>query len=403
MPFVVQLALRSVAGFLVQVVPCAALCLMPFAGRLRGGRHTHILAAVICTVALVPFVAVSTMLPGDELYYARLTAQNVVFLAAVAALGALYVRRVDAPAGQKAFVLAVVMCYGYLASLAQYVVGQLLDLGEDGYRYFPERLAVMAATYVALFVPMAALMRYARRILDTPVESSTWWRLACLPALLIAALVVGGELPPLPYEGLYETLRISVGAVTVLLIWWSLRTVKTVSEDARRRLLLLDALDRERAHRADLVSDLAAARRRVEELEQAVSTGVGEASSPEADIGGAAEKSWRKHDDTPIVLSSSHQAVSLLPSDIAYVESINRMRLVHLADGESVQIWASLSDIFSRLPEGRFAYCHRSIIVNLEMVRSISAEGVILHDGTLVDTSRRRIPELRKAFEQLHG
>lgn len=32
MPFVVQLALRSIAGFVIQIVPCAALCLMPFAG-----------------------------------------------------------------------------------------------------------------------------------------------------------------------------------------------------------------------------------------------------------------------------------------------------------------------------------------------------------------------------------
>lgn len=97
MPFVVQLALRSIAGFLVQIVPCAALCLMPFVGRLRGGRRAYALAAVICAAMLVPFVAASTMLLGDEFYHERLFAQNAVFLATVAALGALYVRRVDAP------------------------------------------------------------------------------------------------------------------------------------------------------------------------------------------------------------------------------------------------------------------------------------------------------------------
>lgn len=61
------------------------------------------------------------------------------------------------------------------------------------------------------------------------------------------------------------------------------------------------------------------------------------------------------------------------------------------------------SEIYSQLPEGRFAYCHRSVIVNLEMVRSVSPEGITLRDGTPVDTSRRRIPELREALARLHG
>lgn len=392
MPFVVQLALRSAAGFLVQIVPCAALCLTSFAGRLRGGRRTYALAALICAVMLVPFVIVSTaMLENDLYHYPRLTAQNIVFLAAVAALCALYVRRVDAPVAQKAFVIAVVMCYGYLASLIQYIISQLLNLGQDGYRYPPERLAVMTLVNVALFVPMFILMRYARRIFSAPVESRTWWQMACLPALMIAALLLGGELLPLPNELLYETLRISMGAVTVILIGWALRTVKIVSEDSRRRALLLDALERERTRRAELQSDLAAAHKRVEELEQ------------EAASSGEAPSRAQRSEDVPVVLSSSHQAVSLLPSDIAYVESVNRMRIVHLADGESVRIGSSLGEIFSQLPEGRFAYCHRSVIVNLEMVRSVSSEGITLRDGTPVDTSRRRLPELREALARLQG
>lgn len=151
---------------------------------------------------LVPFVAVSTMMLGDELYYPRLTSQNLVFLAEVAALCALYARRVDAPAAQKAFVLVVAMCYGYLASLAQYIISGLLDLGYDGYRYLPERLLVMTLANAALFVPMAILMRYARGIFAKPVESRAWWQMVCLPALMVAALVVGGELLPLPNERL---------------------------------------------------------------------------------------------------------------------------------------------------------------------------------------------------------
>ena len=59
-----------------------------------------------------------------------------------------------------------------------------------------------------------------------------------------------------------------LGASTVLVIWWAPRTATILSEDSRRRASLLGALERERAHREELLSDLAAARRRVEELER---------------------------------------------------------------------------------------------------------------------------------------
>ena len=156
-------------------------------------------------------------------------------------------------------------------------------------------------------------------------------------------------------------------------------------------MLLLTTLERDRVQRAELLGDLEAARDRVQELERAASLGPASPSRSETTA------------ESPVVLSSSHQAVTFLPSDIAYVESVNRMRIVHLADGESVRIGSSLGEIVSQLPQGRFAYCHLSVIVNLEMVRSVSPEGITLRDGTPVDTSRRRIPELREALARLHG
>ena len=51
-----------------------------------------------------------------------------------------------------------------------------------------------------------------------------------------------------------------------------------------------------------------------------------------------------------------------------------------------------------RLPHERFAYCHRSIVVNLALIRHISSEGVLLADGSTIDASRRHISDLRKAL-----
>ncbi len=54
--------LRNIIGFLVQMAPCALLCLIPFGNRFRGGaRRAWGLSALIVAVGLVPFLAVAVM------------------------------------------------------------------------------------------------------------------------------------------------------------------------------------------------------------------------------------------------------------------------------------------------------------------------------------------------------
>ena len=99
-----------------------------------------------------------------------------------------------------------------------------------------------------------------------------------------------------------------------------------------------------------------------------------------------------------MVLATSTQAVSFLPSDVVYAESLNRVRIVHLAGGESVQIGTTLAQIAAHLPSDRFVYCHRSIVVNLDFALSLDADELTLRGGAKVPVSRRRLPELRDAL-----
>lgn len=55
--------------------------------------------------------------------------------------------------------------------------------------------------------------------------------------------------------------------------------------------------------------------------------------------------------------------------------------------------------IFEALPADRFAYCHRSVVVNLDHVRGLSSERLVLDDGTALPVSRRRYVEVRDALE----
>lgn len=82
------------------------------------------------------------------------------------------------------------------------------------------------------------------------------------------------------------------------------------------------------------------------------------------------------------------------------MESLKRERIVHLVSGESIHLSASLEQIAQELPSEQFVYCHRSIVVNLERVRSLATGELTLDDGTKLPVSRRRQAQLR---EQVMG
>lgn len=408
--------MRNIIGFLVQVAPCAVLCLMPFGRRFRGGaRRAWGLAALIVAVGLIPFLAVAVMpivVPDaapNEIYNPL---QNIVFLAVIAALFVLYLRVVEAPAEQKAFVFSLVAFFAFFATLTSSNVSYLLGFaeGSDGFMYYPPRLAVMAGAYVVLFCAMVPLMRAVRRALAAHIAPVTWWRMTGLLAVLVVTLLVGTWLLPLDYEQVYFTMSFTITVDAIVVVWWMLRMVHRESEQAERRAELEHALRAHVAARESVADELARARARVAELERVAAELRQRADAEGVDAGSDAGEDLPAmladqpdRPDRPVVLSTASQAVSFLPDEVAYIDSLNRVRAIHFAGGKIMQVDMTLAAIFEALPAGRFAYCHRSVVVNLRHVRAIGPAELTLADGTMLPVSRRRSTEIRDAFDRLHA
>lgn len=94
---------------------------------------------------------------------------------------------------------------------------------------------------------------------------------------------------------------------------------------------------------------------------------------------------------------ADNQAVSFRASDVTYAESLNRVRIVHLKSGESIQINMTLAQIAEALPLHQFLYCHRSVVVNLSCVKSTNSTELTLYDGTKLPMSRRRYQDFKAA------
>lgn len=414
-----EVAVRNVAGFLVQLAPCAVLCFLPFSGSLRRPTaHVYGGVAVTLAVALVPYVAASVWPIDPSLGTLRFLLQDAVFYATLAVLGVIYARGVRSDGIRKAFVFALVMCYGFLVVAGANSLSELAGIvEEDGYMFPPAKLAVLTATTAVFFAPMAALMRFVRRVLQAPIERRTLVHLAALPCVLTAAMLVGGWLPSrvVDADALLNTFTIAVCAAVVFVMWWMLRTVLDVSDAAVKRTQLAAALARHERKQRELENALQAEQQRSAELERAAvrqadddrgrsalddadDSGRGTFAGPDDGAKNAAGKVAGADGERSVVLATSTQAVSFLPSDVVYAESLNRVRIVHLAGGESVQIGTTLAQIAAHLPSDRFVYCHRSIVVNLDFALSLDADELTLRGGAKVPVSRRRLPELRDAL-----
>lgn len=86
----------------------------------------------------------------------------------------------------------------------------------------------------------------------------------------------------------------------------------------------------------------------------------------------------------------------LAPNDILYAESFGHITEVHLSR-ETLPVKAAIAALAAELGSD-FVRCHRSYLVSLRAVRSISKTDVILDSGDKVPLSRRAYQEVNRRF-----
>lgn len=100
-----------------------------------------------------------------------------------------------------------------------------------------------------------------------------------------------------------------------------------------------------------------------------------------------------------IILTTADGTCRAAADSIAYIEAFGRKTAVHLRDKTVLECNMSISEFenFSG-----FIHCHRSYIVNLEQVRSITKTSVILETGEEIPLSRRLYNEVNKSFIEFY-
>ena len=98
-----------------------------------------------------------------------------------------------------------------------------------------------------------------------------------------------------------------------------------------------------------------------------------------------------------IILPSGDESVLVASDDIVYLEAFGKKTQVTLNDGKEIICTCGLSEVFGKLGQG-FVSCHRSYIVNIGLIRSISRSEITMDSGKKIPLSRRLYDSVNRAF-----
>ncbi|MEM1485511.1 LytTR family DNA-binding domain-containing protein [Oscillospiraceae bacterium PP1C4] len=103
------------------------------------------------------------------------------------------------------------------------------------------------------------------------------------------------------------------------------------------------------------------------------------------------------HKDRFISLTNQQGVYRISYSDILYAESNARVVIVHTRKEEPLSFYIRLDELEQRLDDKRFYRCHKSFLVNLDHVYSVSGGTMIMSGGGSIPASVK-ITEARSRF-----
>ncbi len=98
-----------------------------------------------------------------------------------------------------------------------------------------------------------------------------------------------------------------------------------------------------------------------------------------------------------ILLPTAEGQRRISVSDLIYMEPWDRGTRLVLTDGEC-KTSAKISELERRLPKEKFAFCHRTLLVNLAFIQSIRYCELTLKNGQVLPISKYRQAQIKERF-----
>ncbi len=109
----------------------------------------------------------------------------------------------------------------------------------------------------------------------------------------------------------------------------------------------------------------------------------------------------RRHDES-LIIKQKARIIAVTVNDILYLERIKRLTSIVCVD-EEITVYEKLSELYERLNQNYFIYCHNSYIVNLNKVKEFTRNEFILCDGNSIPISRNYYNNVKTEFLKFAG
>lgn len=103
--------------------------------------------------------------------------------------------------------------------------------------------------------------------------------------------------------------------------------------------------------------------------------------------------------NTSVVIKEKDKWTRVPLSSIQYVESVNHTVYFHLHKSETISCFSRLNEFINIfISDKRFVKCHKSYIVNMQYVTSITGKDFVLEGGITVPISRNAYPQIKNEY-----
>jgi DNA-binding LytR/AlgR family response regulator len=100
-----------------------------------------------------------------------------------------------------------------------------------------------------------------------------------------------------------------------------------------------------------------------------------------------------------IIIKGKSKLTRVQIHKIRYLESVKHVVFFHLHNNEALSCYGSMEEFHDiLLADNRFVKCHKSFIVNMNYVISISKKDFVLADKTLVPISKQVFQQVKNAY-----
>lgn len=102
---------------------------------------------------------------------------------------------------------------------------------------------------------------------------------------------------------------------------------------------------------------------------------------------------------TSIIVKTTIGVHKIHLTSLVYVEALNRKVIYHLKTGEQITSAERFSSVCDSLMQhSEFLLPHRSYLVNMNYIRSITASDMLLQSGKIIPLAQRRVSEIKKLY-----